>query len=592
MSKLSPRELAKKNGLDVKEVIKTLESLGHKVAETSKKIDEDTAQMVIELLSKSETVLEQILDKPSADLIVNDLPPSPDEELKIEKPSPSVEPGVKKDSSVISKAPVVTVMGHVDHGKTTLLDTIRKTAVATGEVGGITQKIGAYEVKIKGRSITFIDTPGHEAFTSMRARGAQVTDLVLLVVAADEGVKPQTLEALNHAKAAKVPVMVVVNKIDKPGSDNQKIRQELSSYGLLPDVWGGDTVYVDVSAKVGTNIQELLDMVVTFTEILELKTDLGVPALGVIIESRMDKGRGPLATVILREGVLRIGDYIEADKVVGKIKSLVDSFGKPIKEVLPSIPVEISGFTEIPPAGSLIRIISYKEARDKLSDQQKTPSEQAAKPLPSLEEILKRKEQESKTVDFILKADSVGSMEALSQSVLKLSYEGISPTILHKDVGGINSSDVNLAYASSAIIVGFNVRPDPPANHLIEELNIPVKLYRIIYQALEDIENLLKGAVVKEEVEKVIGKARIQALFKVPKIGVVAGCLVISGKATRNSLVRVIRDGIVLREGKIASLRRFKDDAKEVSAGMECGIRLEGYQDFFENDDLEFFIKE
>lgn len=592
MSKLSPRELAKKNGLDVKEVIKTLESLGHKVAETSKKIDEDTAQMVIELLSNRETVLEPILDKPSADLIVNDLPPSPDEELKIEKPSPLVEPGVKKDSSVISKAPVVTVMGHVDHGKTTLLDTIRKTAVAIGEVGGITQKIGAYEVKIKGRSITFIDTPGHEAFTSMRARGAQVTDLVLLVVAADEGVKPQTLEALNHAKAAKVPVMVVVNKIDKPGSDNQKIRQELSSYGLLPDVWGGDTVYVDVSAKVGTNIQELLEMVVTFTEILELKTDLGVPALGVIIESRMDKGRGPLATVILREGVLRIGDYIEADKVVGKTKSLVDSFGKPIKEVLPSIPVEISGFTEIPPAGSLIRIISYKEARDKLSDQQKTPSEQAAKPLPSLEEILKRKEQESKTVDFILKADSVGSMEALSQSVLKLSYEGIYPTILHKDVGGINSSDVNLAYASSAIIVGFNVRPDPPANHLIEELNIPVKLYRIIYQALEDIENLLKGAVVKEEVEKVIGKARIQALFKVPKIGVVAGCLVISGKATRNSLVRVIRDGIVLREGKIASLRRFKDDAKEVSAGVECGIRLEGYQDFFVNDDLEFFIKE
>ncbi|MBT9164124.1 MAG: Translation initiation factor IF-2 [candidate division WS2 bacterium] len=306
----------------------------------------------------------------------------------------------------------------------------------------------------------------------------------------------------------------------------------------------------------------------------------------------MDKGRGPLATVILKEGTLRIGDYIEADKVVGKTKSLVDSFGKQLKEVLPSIPVEVSGFEEIPPAGSLIRIISSREARNKLSDQQKTPLEQAAKPLPSLDEIIKRKEQENKTVDIILKSDSVGSLEALSQSILKLSYEGITPTILHKDVGGINSSDVNLAYASRAIIVGFNVRPDPLANNLIEELNIPVKLYRIIYQALEDIENLLKGAVVKVEVEKVIGKARIQALFKVSKLGMVAGCLVISGKAMRNSLVRVIRDGIVLREGKIASLRRFKDDAKEVPAGVECGIRLEGYQDFFENDEIEFYIKE
>ncbi len=592
MSKLSPRELAKKNGLDVKEVIKALLSLGLKVAETSKKIDEDTTQMVIELLSKKETTPEPILDIPPTEASKTGIPPSIIKEVKIEKPTPPAKPEAKKETSIITKAPVVTVMGHVDHGKTTLLDTIRKTAVASGEVGGITQKIGAYEVKVKNKSITFIDTPGHEAFTSMRARGAQVTDLVLLVVAADEGIRPQTLEALNHAKAAKVPVMVVVNKIDKPGSDNQKIRQELSSYGLLPDVWGGDTVYVDVSAKVGTNIQELLEMVLTFTEILELKTDLGVPANGVIIESRMDKGRGPLATVILKEGILRIGDYIEADEVVGKTKSLVDSFGKQLKEALPSIPVEISGFEQIPPAGSLMRIITSKEARDKLSDQQKTPIEQTAKPLPSLDELIKRGEQERKTVDIILKTDSFGSMEALSQSILKLSHEGITPMILHQDIGGINSSDVNLAYVSRAVIVGFNVRPDPQANQLIEELNIPIKLYRIIYQALEDIENLLKGAVVKVEVEKVIGKARIQALFKVPKIGIVAGCLVTSGKAVRSSSVRVIRDGVVIREGKIASLRRFKDDAKEVPAGTECGIRLEGYQDFFENDEIEFFIKE
>ncbi len=278
--------------------------------------------------------------------------------------------------------------------------------------------------------------------------------------------------------------------------------------------------------------------------------------------------------------------------MVGKTKSLVDSFGKQLKEALPSIPVEISGFEQIPPAGSLMRIITSKEARDKLSDQQKTPIEQTAKPLPSLDELIKRGEQERKTVDIILKTDSVGSMEALSQSILKLSHEGITPMILHQDIGGINSSDVNLAYVSRAVIVGFNVRPDPQANQLIEELNIPIKLYRIIYQALEDIENLLKGAVVKVEVEKVIGKARIQALFKVPKIGIVAGCLVTSGKAVRSSSVRVIRDGVVIREGKIASLRRFKDDAKEVPAGTECGIRLEGYQDFFENDEIEFFIKE
>ncbi len=638
MGKVRIYQLAKECNLDVKEILKVLSGLGANVSGSLSSIDEDTAHIVIELLSpKIEVPSSVINEEPN---IIN-LPNSATlkdiaiavnknltelmtdflkkglainagkalNQVDIKKISELlnirfalVQPEVtiptkpkaqeRQEKQIISKIPVVTVMGHVDHGKTTLLDAIRHTAVANGEIGGITQRIGAYEVKIGDRSITFIDTPGHEAFTAMRARGAKITDLVLLVVAADEGAQPQTIEALNHAKAANVPVMVVVNKIDKPGADPQKVRQELSKHDLMPDTWGGKTVYVDVSAKTGQNINELLDMIVTFSDILELKTDFkGIPT-GVIIESRLDKGKGPLATLILREGVLVVGDYVHVEGKVAKIRSLTDSLGRPLKEAYPSKPVEVSGLEDVPTAGAILSGIDIKEAKETIDSREKSFITSALNTAHTLSEFLRKKDFESKTIDLVVKADTHGSLEALVQSIAKVPYTEVKPVVIHKDVGAITGSDVNLAYASKALIFGFNVRPDTPAQHLIEELKVPVRIHRIIYEAIDDIEELLKGALTKEEKEEIVGKARIKATFKVPKIGIVAGCVVISGKVLRNSQARIIRDGIVLRETKIASLKRFKEDIKEVPEGMECGIRLEGYQEIREGDEIEFFVKQ
>lgn len=636
MGKIRIYQLAKDYNLDIKDVVLNLNKIGIVVTGPLSSIDEEKAHELMNLLTskKEESIIEkkqpeikintgstlkevaqvtginmtqimtQLLKKGipiSAGKVLNQvdidninkildikLILTQPEEIKKE-PLPAKTQPIKQ---IVPKIPVVTVMGHVDHGKTTLLDKIRHTAVAAGELGGITQRIGAYEVKIGDKSITFIDTPGHEAFAAMRARGAKITDLVILVVAADEGVRPQTIEALNHAKAANVPVMVVVNKIDKPGADPQKTRQELSNHGLLPDTWGGSTVYVDVSAKTGKNINELLEMITIYADMLELKTDLKAVPSGVIIESKLDKGRGPLATLILREGILHVGDFVLVEGKVSKIRSITDSFGNPIREATPSKPVEISGLEDVPTAGEVLKGVNYKEAKELISMKEKSSSGQAISTLHSLSDFLKMKDQDSKTFDLVVKADSQGSLEALAQSINKIPYTELKPVIIHKDVGAITGSDVNLAYASKALLFGFNVRPDAPAQKLIEELKVPIRIHRIIYEALDDIEELLKGALPKVEREQIIGRARVKTTFKISKTGIVAGCIIISGKVTRSSLVRIIRDGLVLRDTKLASLKRFKDDVREVPEGMECGILLDGYQEIQEGDELEFFVKE
>ncbi|MGB9552766.1 MAG: translation initiation factor IF-2, partial [bacterium] len=491
----------------------------------------------------------------------------------------------------IARAPVVTVLGHVDHGKTTLLDAIRKTSVAEQEKGGITQKIGASEVNFQGKKIIFIDTPGHEAFTAMRAHGAKVTDMAVLVVAADEGVMPQTVEALNHAKAAKVPILVAVNKMDKEGANLERVKQQLSDLGLIPEEWGGDTIFVPLSAKTGEGIDHLLEMILLLAEINELKADPSLPASGTVIEARLDKGLGPVADVIVQSGTLRLGDQILLKSTWGKVRSMLDHRGNRLKEAGPSTPVEIIGLQDVPLPGETFQVVKeLKEARvPKAFDERKAPIQTTAKA--SLDQLLKEKDT-GDVFHLIIKADSQGTLDALNVVIKKIRFPDIKLEILHSGVGAITESDVLLASVTKASIFGFNVRPDPMAKKAAEREKVDIHTYDLIYELVEDLEKIVKGKMKPKWEEKILGKAIVRKVFRIPKVGIVAGSYVLEGKVERNAKTRVIRDNVVIQESKVVSLRRFKEDVKEVSAGFECGIGLERAGELKEGDLLEFVVME
>jgi len=493
----------------------------------------------------------------------------------------------------LPRPPIVVVTGHVDHGKTTLLDAIRKTNVAQREKGGITQHIGASVVQLPdGRKITFLDTPGHEAFTSLRARGSQVTDIAVLVVAADDGVMPQTVEAINHAKAFNVPIIVAVNKIDKPGADPQRVRRELSELGLIPEEWGGDTIFVDVSAKTGQNVESLLEYILLMAELLELKARVEGPAKGTVIESKLDKQKGPTATLLVQEGTLKVGDPVVAGTTYGKIRAMFDDKGRKLNSAGPSTPVEVLGFEELPIAGDTFMVVEdEKKARQiaEIRKQKKEQQEKLSKGL-MLEEVFKKIEEgELKELKLILKTDTVGSLEALKKALTELSTPEVSVRILHGAVGGITENDVMLAKASQAIIIGFNTRPDLKAKETAEREKVDIKLYSIIYEAIEDVKNALRGMLKPVQKEVVLGSAEVRATFKIKGVGTVAGCYVLDGKMVRNANARLIRDGVVIYTGKIEGLKRFKEDVQEVARGFECGIKLKDYNDVKVGDVIECY---
>ncbi len=496
------------------------------------------------------------------------------------------------------RPPVVTVMGHVDHGKTLLLDAIRHTNVAEREIGGITQKIGAYKVEIpKKGTVTFIDTPGHEAFTAMRARGAQVTDIVVLVVAADDGVMPQTVEAINHAKAAGVPIIVAINKIDKKEANPERVRRQLSEHGLIPEEWGGDTLFVEVSALKKVGIEELLEMILLQAEIMELKANPSKPGRGVVIETRLDRGKGPVGTVIVKEGTLKEGNHFVSGLTYGRIRAMEDEWGKRVKEAPPSTPVEVIGFQDLPQAGDDFVVVKDEEtarAIAELRQKRKARLEKKGVAAPmTLEELFERIQQgETKELRLVLKADTFGSLQAIKGALEKLSRDEVKVKVIHEGVGGISDSDVNLALASQGIVVGFNVQPIGKAKDLIAEKGVEVRTYKIIYDLLDDIQRALKGMLEPKKEEVVLGRAEVKAVFQVPRVGAVAGCYVLEGKIVRGASVRVLRDGEVLFEGKVTSLKRFKEDVREVQEGYECGLGVEGFRDWKEGDRIEVYTIE
>ncbi|MDQ0337304.1 translation initiation factor IF-2 [Caldalkalibacillus uzonensis] len=494
------------------------------------------------------------------------------------------------------RPPVVTVMGHVDHGKTTLLDTIRHTNVTAQEAGGITQHIGAYQIDYEQKKITFLDTPGHEAFTTMRARGAQVTDIAIIVVAADDGVMPQTREAINHAQAAKVPIIVAINKMDKPEANPEKVKQELMELNLVPEEWGGDTIFVPISALKGEGLDELMEMVLLVAEMEELKANPDRLATGTVIEAELDRGKGPVATVLVQNGTLRVGDPIVVGNTYGRVRAMTNDKGRRIKEAGPSTPVEITGLQDVPQAGDQFKVFEdEKKARaigEARAEKQKQ-EERAATSRVNLDELFQQiQEGDIKEINVILKADVQGSVEALKAALEKIDVEGVRVKIIHSAVGAITESDVTLAAASNAIVIGFNVRPQPQAKQLAEEEKVDIRLHRIIYNVTEEIENAMKGMLDPEYQEKVIGTVEVRQIFKVSKVGTIAGSYVKEGKITRDSMVRLIRDGVVIHEGKINALKRFKDDVREVAQGYECGITIENYNDIKEGDVIEAYVME
>ena len=494
------------------------------------------------------------------------------------------------------RPPVVVVMGHVDHGKTSLLDAIRSTNVIEGEAGGITQHIGAYKVNVKGREITFLDTPGHEAFTSMRARGAQITDIAILVVAADDGVMPQTVEAINHAKAAEIPIIVAVNKIDLPGANVEKIKQELMEYELVPEEWGGDTIYVPISAKNKINIDNLLEMVLLVADMRELKANPHKQAKGTVIEARLDKSKGPIASILVQRGTLDEGDTIVVGKSIGRIRAMKNDKGQKVKKAGPSTPVEVMGLTEVPEAGDTFyevkneKMAKHLIERRKRQEREKTINENNKVTLSNLFE--KMETENLKQLNIIVKADVQGTSEALKQSLEKLSSDEVKVKVIHAVAGAVTESDVQLAKAAKAIIIAFNVRPVPTAKNMAEKDAVEIKQYSVIYKAIEDVESAMKGMLDPVYEEKVIGNAVVRQTFKVSNVGTIAGCYVTDGKIERNAGVRVIRENVVIHEGKLVSLKRFKDDVKEVAKGYECGIQIEGFNDIKEEDNIEVFVME
>lgn len=498
----------------------------------------------------------------------------------------------ESEENLQPRPPIVVVMGHVDHGKTTLLDYIRKTNVAEREKGGITQHIGASMVELPdGRKITFLDTPGHEAFTTLRARGAQVTDIAVLVVAADDGVMPQTIEAINHARAFNVPIIVAVNKIDKPNADPMKVRRELSEHGLIPEEWGGDTIFVDISAKTGQNVDQLLEMILLLAEIMELKANPNKRARGTIIESKIDKKRGPVATVIVQDGTLKVGDYFVAGTTYGRVRAMFDDKGRQVKEAGPSTPVEVLGFEELPEAGDQLIVVKDEKTAKEIVEKRKEKKEREEKlQTIRLEDIYKKIQAgETKELRIILKTDTMGSLEALKKSLEELSTEKVQVRVIHGAVGGITENDIMLAKAAEAIVIGFNTRPDPKARELMEKERVDVRLYGIIYEAIEDVKKALVGLLEPVKKEEVLGMAEVRATFKIKKVGTVAGCYVLNGKLVRGAKARLIRNGVVVYDGEIESLKRFKEDVQEVNAGYECGVKLKDYNDVKVGDQIECY---
>ena len=503
---------------------------------------------------------------------------------------------VDDESDLVPRCPVVTIMGHVDHGKTTLLDTIRKSAVVEGEFGGITQHIGAYQVDVNGKKVTFLDTPGHEAFTAMRARGAQVTDIVIIVVAADDGVMPQTKEAIDHAKAAGVPIVVAINKIDKEGADPERIKGEMSEYGLLPEDWGGDTVYCEISAKKGIGIDELLETLIVVAELADLKANPNRYAYGSVVEGKLDRGRGPVATLLVENGTLRAGDPIVVGTAHGRVRQMLDDRGKVIKEALPATPVEITGLNDVPVAGDKFMVFeSEKQARSVGESRLKAKldKERSVGAAMSLDDLFTQiKDGEVLDLNIIVKADVQGTAEAVKASLEKIDVEGVRVNVIRSTAGGISESDVLLATASKAIIYGFNVRPNAKVRQKAEEEGIEIRLHNIIYKMVEEIETAMKGMLAPEIKEVITGQAEIRQVIKVSKVGNIAGCYVTGGFIRRNCGVRLIRDGVVVYEGKLGSLKRFQDDVKEVTSGFECGLSIENFNDIKEGDIVEGYIME
>ena len=568
---ITVKELSEKIGKPAAEIIKKLFILGI-MATINQEIDFDTCSLIasdygIELEHNVAKTFEEVLQESSDE--------------------------VDESTELVERPPVVTIMGHVDHGKTSLLDAIRNSSVTEGEAGGITQHIGAYTVTCNGRTITFIDTPGHEAFTSMRARGAQVTDIVILVVAADDGIMPQTVEAINHAKAANVPIIVAINKMDRETANPERVKQQLTEHGLVSEEWGGDTICVPVSAKTQMGLDSLLEMVLLEADVLELKANPNRLAKGTIIEAELDKGRGPIATVLVQNGTLKIGDTIVAGTAYGRVRAMVDDKGKRVTKAGPSQPVEVLGFSEVPAAGDILNVAEI----DKLSRQvaEERRDKQKAEQLKNLSKVSlddlfsQIAEGQIKDLNIIVKADVQGSVEAVKQALEKLSNDEVRVRCIHGGVGAITGSDIMFASASNAIIIGFNVRPDAAARAAAEKEKVDMRLYRIIYNAIEDIEKAMKGMFKPVYEENTLGRISVRNTFKVSGVGTIAGAYVQDGKVTRNAQIRVVRDGIVIHEGKIASLKRFKDDAKEVAAGYECGIGIENFNDIREGDTIEAF---
>ena len=501
-----------------------------------------------------------------------------------------------KEEDLQPRPPVIVVMGHVDHGKTSLLDAVRKTNVIEGEAGGITQAIGAYKVKVNGREITFLDTPGHEAFTAMRARGAQITDIAILVVAANDGVKPQTIEAINHAKSAGIPIIVAINKIDLPDANIEKVKQELMAYDLVPEEWGGETIYVPISAKKGENIDQLLEMVLLEADVLELKANPNKQAKGAVIEARLDKSKGAIATMLVQRGTLDVGDTIVVGSSIGRIRAMKDEKGKTVKKAGPSTPVEIMGLTEVPEAGDIFYEVKNEKVAKHLIEKRKRQAREKAinsATKVTLDNLFSQMEEgKLKVLNLIVKADVQGSVEAVKQSLEKLHNEEVKVKVIHAAAGAVNQSDVTLAKVSNAIIIAFNVRPDNLAKEMAEKDEVEIKQYSIIYQAIEDVESAMKGMLEPKYEEKVIGNAEVRQTFKISNVGTIAGCYVLSGKVERNAGVRVIRENVVIHDGHLATLKRFKDEVKEVGKGFECGIQIENYNDIKEGDMIEVYVME
>lgn len=563
------RELAEAMGKTAAEVVKKLMELGT-MATINQEIDYDTAEIVASLfgvaveaeISAEKQILEEIVDD---------------------------------EKSLVSRSPVVTVMGHVDHGKTSLLDKIRKADVVSGEAGGITQHIGAYQVTVNGHRITFIDTPGHAAFTAMRARGANLTDIVILVVAADDGVMPQTIEAINHIKAANVPFVVALNKMDKPDINPDRVMQQLTEYNIVPEEWGGDTMFIPVSAKTGLGIENLLERVLLIAEMNDLRANPDRYAEGVVIEGELDKGRGAVATVLVQKGTLHIGDYIVCGVNWCKVRAMTDYRGRKVEAAYPSMPVEITGWSDVPEAGEKVQACDEKVAKDlaNLRLDEKKIEEQKQSSRISLDDFFKQIQDAAvKELNLIIKGDVQGSVEALSASLRRLNTGEVKVNVIHSAVGAISETDVMLASASNAIIIGFNVRPDVKARKHAEEENIDVRLYRVIYEAIDDVKKAMEGLLEPEYKEKYLGRAEVRATFKVPNVGIIAGSYVIDGKVQRNANMRVLRDGVIIYDGKLESLKRFKDDVKEVVSNYECGIGIHDFNDIREGDIIEAFVME